>query len=286
MKILISGANGQLGQDLQKECQKRDVEAIATDFTLKNNFLNICDLKAVRDLITEKKPNAIINCAAYNDVDKAETEWEKAFIINGIGPKNLAVASNENRIPIIHFSTDYIFNGKKKEPYLISDEPEPLSKYGKSKLYGERMVSLLTSQFFIIRLSRVFGIGNTNFVKKVIDWSKEKEKIKIVEGQISSPSYTADLSKAILDLLNTRSFGIYHLTNSGFCSKFEWAEYILQNIGWKGELVLAESGEFNSAAERPEYSVLHNFPLKETIGYELPDWKDAVRRFLIEVKNA
>ena len=186
----------------------------------------------------------------------------------------------------MHFSTDYVFNGKKTEPYLISDEPEPLSKYGKSKLYGERMVSLLTSQFFIIRLSRVFGTGNTNFVKKVMEWSKENRKLKIVEGQISSPSYTVDLSKAIIDLLNTKSFGIYHLTNSGCCSKFEWAEFILKNIGWNGELELAGSGEFNSAAERPEYSVLHNFPLKETIGYELPDWKDAVKRFLKEGKSA
>jgi len=315
MKLLITGANGQLGQDLQKECKRRGIQYIATDYlegstlheapgaddscdvsrgtTYEPNanqpicqsanqllHLDITDLKSVRVAASQTNPDAIINCAAYNAVDKAEEDWENAFLVNAIGPKNLAIAANERGIPLMHFSTDYVFDGKKGNSYFVWDEPKPLSKYGQSKLYGEQLVSLLSNRIFIVRLSWVFGAGNTNFVKKILEWSKGKNELKIVDDQISSPAYTVDLSSAILDLLETKAYGIYHMANTGYCSRYEWAKYILELTRWKGKIVPVKSSDFKTAAQRPEFSAMNTFPLKETIGYELPDWKGATKRFL------
>ena len=323
MKILITGANGQLGQDLQKECDRRGIEYIATDYLARGALhvalgleslrheqqatshepnsnlpisesakellhLDITDLKSIRELVSSTRPDAIINCAAYNAVDKAEEDWRNAFSVNAIGPKNLAITANEFKIPLMHFSTDYVFDGKKGSPYFVWDEPKPLSKYGQSKLYGEQLVSLFSNRCFVVRLSWVFGAGNTNFVKKVLEWSNDKEELKVVDDQISSPSYTVDLSGAIIDLLQTGAYGSYHMTNTGYCRRYEWAKYVLELTGWKGRIIPVKSTEFNTPAERPGFSAMDSFPLKKTIGYELPDWKDATKRFLkylAEVKN-
>lgn len=295
MKILITGAKGQLGQDLQIECGRRRIEYIATDFladggstNLPNSesakellHLDITDLKSVRETVLQTNPDAIINCAAYNAVDKAEEDWKNAFLVNAIGPKHLAIAADEREIPLMHFSTDYVFDGKKGSPYFVWDEPKPLSKYGESKLYGEQLVSLLSNRIFIVRLSWVFGVGNTNFVKKILEWSKGKNELKVVDDQISSPAYTVDLSRAIIDLLEKGAYGIYHMANKGYCSRYEWAKYILELTGWKGKIVPVKSSDFKTAAQRPEFSAMDTFPLKETIGYELPEWKDATKRFCI-----
>jgi len=318
MRILIAGANGQLGQDLQKECDRRGIDYVATDYlaggalhvacgseslddkpratshehgTDSSNLpncksakplthLDITDLKSVRDTVLRTNPDAIVNCAAYNAVDMAEEDWKNAFFVNAIGPKNLAIAASERGIPLMHFSTDYVFDGKKGSPYFVWDEPKPLSKYGQSKLYGEQLVSLFSNRCFVVRLSWVFGAGNSNFVKKILEWSKGKDELKVVDDQISSPAYTVDLSRAVVDLLETEAYGIYHMTNTGYCSRYEWAKYILELSGWKGKVIPVKSTEFKTAAQRPEFSAMDTFPLRETIGYELPDWKDATERFL------
>jgi len=323
MKLLITGANGQLGQDLQKECDRREIEYIATDYLAGRalhvahesesindvpramsheqnadstnppicqpanllTHLDITDLKSVREIVSQNSPDAIINCAAYNAVDKAEEDWKNAFSVNAIGPKNLAIAASEHGIPLMHFSTDYVFDGKKGSPYFVWDKPKPLSKYGQSKLYGEQLVSLFTNRCFIVRLSWVFGVGNTNFVKKILEWSKEKDELKVVDDQISSPAYTVDLSRAILDLLSTGCYGIYHMTNTGHCSRYDWAKYILELSGWKGRLISAKSSEFKTADQRPEFSAMDTFPLEETIGYELPHWIDATERFIDSIRR-
>lgn len=297
MRILITGANGQLGQDLQKELKRREIDFTPTDFlpNEKRHYdwqmaflggntmhLDITNLVEVKDFTKRARPDAIINCAAYNAVDKAEDDWKNAFSVNAIGPKNLAIAASEHGIPLMHFSTDYVFDGKKGSPYFVWDKPKPLSKYGQSKQYGEQLVSLFTNRCFIVRLSWVFGVGNTNFVKKILEWSKEKDELKVVDDQISSPAYTVDLSRAILDLLSTECYGVYQMANSGCCSRYDWAKYILELSGWKGRLISAKSSEFKTAAQRPEFSAMDTFPLEETIGYGLPDWKDATERFLEE----
>ncbi len=323
MNILITGANGQLGQDLQKECLRRGIDYVATDL-LKNSSrhaasstqssgstgnqqptnnnlsssdapncepqatgrvlnLDITDLHTVPKIVAETKPDAIINCAAYNAVDKAEEDWRNAFLVNSFGPRNLAIISEELKIPLMHFSTDAVFDGTKGSSYMIWDRPNPLSKYGQSKLFGETLVSQYSTRSFIVRLSWVFGKGNVNFVKKVIQWAEGTLELKGAYDQTSCPSYTIDLAKAILDLLSTGAYGLYHMTNSGFASRYEWAGEILRLSGWAGTVLPASSSEFESAAQRPKFSAMDCFPLRETIGYDMPHWKDGLKRFMKEL---
>ena len=282
MKLLITGSNGHLAKEIIKESEKRGYEYAAFD----HKALDITNLKKVREAIKDEKPDFVINCAAYNAVDKAEEDWKTAYLVNGIGPKNLAIACEENNCVLVHYSTDYVFDGQKNMPYTIADEPNPLNQYGKSKLLGEEFVQFLSTRFFLIRVSWVFGVGNeTNFAKKVLNWASKNETLKIVDDQISSPTYAVDLAKATLDLVRTGAYGLYHITSPEFCSRYEWAEYILKLTEWKGNLLSAKSKDFKTAAERPKYSFMESFPLKETIGYNLVGWREATERFIEEVNS-
>lgn len=279
MKILITGAGGQLGQDVAKFCESHNYEHIAAN----SKMLDITNPTAVAEFCSREVPDVIINCAAYNQVDQAEADWRDAYLVNGLGVKNLVLAANHLNATFVHYSTDYVFDGKSIRPYTIADRPHPLNRYGESKLLGEDIVRDLCDSYFLIRTSWVFGPGNTNFPKKVLEWSKTKEELKIVTDQVSTPSYTGDLAKATFDLLKSDYFGLCHLTNSGYCSRYEWAEYILKEIGWRGTLLPADSDEFPTNARRPRFSVLDNFGTAETIGYTLPSWEDATSRFLGEI---
>lgn len=276
MKFLITGANGQLAGEFIKFFQKTSHELTA----LGKDKLDISDLKAVSEVISQYKPDVVLNCAAYNDVDKAEADWQTAFLTNGVGVKNLALSCNKNDVILVHFSTDYVFDGSKEEPYTIADRPNPINKYGESKLLGEEMLKNHAERYYLIRASWVFGGRRHSFPKKLTEWASKSKKLRIVDDQISAPSYTADVVRAAIDILNTEEFGLYHITNSGFCSRYEWAEFVLKEISWDGRLEPAKSEEFKSPAKRPQFSVLDNFPIKETIGYLLPDWQDATERFL------
>ena len=278
MKVLITGAQGQLGQDIVNQCQFKGLECIAAN----SKTLDITDQKSVNVMVKTHKPDIIFNCAAYNAVDQAEAEWKKAFSVNGLGVKNLALAANENGSELVHYSTDYVFDGNSNRPYTIIDTPHPISRYGESKMFGENIVCDLCCEYFLIRVSWLFGRGDTNFVRKVIDWGREKSEIAVVDDQVSSPTYTVDLAKATFDLVATRSFGLYHITNAGACSRYDWARYILEKTGWTGKLLKVKSSEFNTPAQRPAYSVLDNFGTEETIGYTLPSWTDATSRYLKE----
>jgi len=281
MKILITGANGQLGQDIQKVCQQNSIEYIAAD----SRTLDISHDSEVQDFVKNNPMDAIINCAAYNAVDLAETEWKKAYRVNGLDVRNLAIAANSVDALLVHFSTDYVFDGVTRIPYTIADPPNPISRYGMSKLLGETMARDIADRFILIRTSWVFGKGNENFSKKILRWSENKTELKVVDDQIASPTYTSDLAKATLDVINKKSRGIYHITNSNYCSRYEWAEYILTKIGWNGKILRGSSDEFNSAARRPAFSVLDNFGTPEILGYSLPDWKDATERFFKELEG-
>ena len=281
MKFMVLGSNGQLAKEIIKELERRDIYFDAFN----HESLDIIDLRSVKEIIKTKKPDVVINCAAYNAVDKAEEDWKNAYLVNGIGPKNLAIACEENNAVLVHYSTDYVFDGRKNTPYTIADDPNPLNLYGKSKLLGERFVQSLSRRYFLIRVSWVFGTGNdTNFAKKVIKWSTKNDVIKVVDDQISSPTYAVDLAKATLDLIDTGAYGLYHMTSIEPCSRYEWAKYVLDLIGWKGKLVPAKSNEFKTAAMRPEYSFMDSFPMMQTIGYNLVDWKDMTKRFMEELK--
>lgn len=276
MKFLITGAKGQLAAEIIRTLKERSVEFIAPA----EADLDITDATRVFEVIEGYRPEVVINCAAYNAVDAAEEEWRKAFRINGTGVRNLANASQKAGAALAHFGTDFVFDGTKASPYTIVDSPNPLSKYGESKLLGEMYVRDLLQRFFLIRLSWVFGSGEFSFPTKVLQWASKNRKLRIVDDQTASPSYTGHLAKAVLDLIATEAFGLYHMTNAGHCSRYEWARFILEKTKWRGELAPAKSDEFKTSAKRPAFTVLENFPLKETIGYELPAWQEATEEFL------
>ncbi|HOK94422.1 MAG TPA: dTDP-4-dehydrorhamnose reductase [Candidatus Pacearchaeota archaeon] len=272
MKFLITGAEGQLGEEFLKEAKKKKLNCLA----LTREELDITDFEKVQKVVEGARPDFLINCAAYNDVDRAEEDWKTAFLVNGIGPKNLAIAAQENNCVLVHYSTDYVFDGKKNSPYTIVDKPAPINKYGQSKLLGENFVKDFAGKYFLIRLSAVFGNNpKASFPLKILSWAKEKKELKIVDDQVFSPTFTGDVVKGTFDLIKSGEYGLYHMTNSGYCSRYEWAKYILEKIGWQGKILRAKSKDFQSAAKRPKFSVLDNFPLKEMEG-----WKEATERYL------
>jgi len=276
MKFLVSGAKGQLASDIAGALRGRSAEFFAPD----EKELDITNQAMVTAAVEGCRPDVIINCAAYNAVDEAEDQWRKAFMINGVGVRNLALAAVKTGAVLVHFSTDYVFDGAKDRPYTIADNPGPLSRYGESKLLGEMYARDLTDKFFLVRLSWVFGAGAFSFPLKLLQWAAGRKELKIVDDQIACPAYTGHLAAALLDLIDTGAFGLYHMTNTGFCSKYEWAKFILDSAGWRGELLPAKTADFNSPAERPAFSALDCFPLQETIGYSLPTWQEATEEFM------
>ena len=279
MKVLLTGAEGQLGKDFQKIFDNKQIDYYAEDLDL-----NITDYESLKEYVSNKHISHIINCAAYNEVDKAEEDWETAFAVNGEGVKNLALIAKQIDAVLVHYSTDYVFDGKKGESYTITDQPKPISKYGESKVMGEQMTQKFAPKYFLIRTSWLFGLANENFVTKVLKWSQTNKELKIVNDQISCPTYSLDLAKASLDLIKTENYGLYHITNSELCSRYEWAEYILNTVKWKGKIISTLSSQFKTAAKRPFISVLNSCNLEEVIGYKLPNWQDATKRYLKEKK--
>jgi len=283
MKILITGAGGQLGQDFQKLFEKEGIEYIPTDFKEEYTKLDITNLREVIKFAKETKPDVIINCAAYNAVDKAEVEWKIAYNINGLAVRNLAIAASYINAFLVHYSTDYVFDGKKGISYTIFDTPNPLSKYGESKYLGEKLLSTFYDNFALIRTSWVFGKGNVNFAKKVIEWFKNNKSLSFVVDEVSAPTYTVDLANATWGIIRQKARGLYHISNGGECSRYEYGKYILEKIGYDGEIRKAYQKDFNLPAKRPKYSKLDNFGLFETTNFKMPEWKDAVDRFLKEI---
>jgi dTDP-4-dehydrorhamnose reductase len=279
MKLLITGSKGQLGQDLQKACRTRRIDFTAGDI----EEFDITDLNLMREVIGGERPSAVVNCAAYNEVDRAETEFEAACRVNALGPQNVAIAAEEAGVPIVHFSTDFVFDGAKKAPYTVDDRPNPICRYGESKLQGEQAVASHSTRFFLIRLSWVFGISGINFPKKVLEWAQNRSAIKVVTDQVSCPSYTADLAGPILDLLRLGAFGTYHLTNQGYCSRYEWARFVIGRVRPEVAVEPAGSDEFENAARRPAFSALDSAPLEDVLGRLPPDWQNATERFLKEM---
>jgi dTDP-4-dehydrorhamnose reductase len=276
MNIVITGAGGQLGRDMVRVCSEKGLPVHAAE----SRHLDITDYPAVKDYLTRHRCDLLINCAAYNAVDEAEQNWKTAYGVNGLGVRNLALAMNECGGTLVHYSTDFVFDGESSRPYTIADSPHPINRYGESKLLGEKFVRDLSDRYYLVRVSWVFGPGNVNFVKKVMVWSRTSTELRIVNDQVSSPTYTRDLAKATLDLVKTGMYGLYHITNDGYCSRYEWAVHILDLLGWEGKIIPVSSREFPTPARRPGFSVLDNFGSPEILGYSLPDWKDATRQFL------
>lgn len=276
--VLLTGANGQLGTDFKKLFEIEAIEYLATDY----KELDITNKEAVKNFVKDKKIDIIINCAAYNNVDKAEEEKEFCYQLNTEAPKNLAIVAKEIGAIFVTYSTDFVFDGEKNSPYVEEDKVNPLCVYAQSKADGEKAVLETYEKSFVIRTSWVFGIGNNNFNKQVINWSKTRDELNIVDDQVSSPTYSWDLAFYSWKLMKTNKFGLYHLSNGGECSKYEQAKYVLESIGWKGRLGKAKTKDFNLLAKRAKYSKLSSEKAEKIIGRKMPDWKNGIDRFLKE----
>lgn len=277
-RVLVTGAAGMLGRAVTAEFGRRGEEVLS----LSRRELDITDPAAVRSALWQLRPRVVVNCAAFTDVDGAEASRERAFLVNGLGPGNLALACREVNAVLVHVSTDYIFDGRKGEPYVVYDPPNPLNAYGKSKLWGERAVAEAGGRCFIVRTSWLFGPGGRNFVETMLRIGRERGAARVVSDQRGCPTYTVDLARAIADLLESGRYGTYHVTNSGSTTWYEFAAAIFKLAGLEVELAPCSTAEFPRPAQRPLYSVLDPFPLKETTGYLLPPWVDALERYLSE----
>ena len=277
--ILITGANGQLGYDFQRLFKSENIDFIATDV----NDLDITDINKIREFVKDKNIDMIINCAAYNNVDKAEDEVEICTKLNTQAPYELSIVAREIGSDFVTYSTDFVFDGAKNSPYTEKDTPNPLSVYGKTKLEGEKKVLASYDRSFVIRTSWVFGVANNNFNKQVMNWSKSKDILSIVDDQISSPTYSKDLAYYSWELIKTKKYGLYHLSNGGEASKYDQAKYVLDKINWCGTLNPAKTSDFNLKAKRAPYTKLDSSKIEKIINKKIPNWKEGIDRFLAEL---
>ena len=276
MKILITGSKGQLGLELTKQLEKeKKYEIIATD----RDELNIIDINSVNEFLLNNKPDVVINCAAHTAVDLCETDIENAYKINAIGPRNLAVVCEKIGAKLVQVSTDYVFDGNGTRPYREDDTTCPNSIYGTSKLMGENFVREFCSRYFVVRTAWLYGEGN-NFVRTMLKLAETNSELNVVNDQFGSPTSTVDLAKAIIDLMTTEHYGVYHGTCEGQCSWYDFAKKIfeIKNIDIKVNPVTSE--EFKRPAPRPAYSVLDNFMLKLVGLNSFRTWEKSLEEYL------
>lgn len=276
MRVLVTGAGGMLGRDVVEEMGNRGYAVIP----LTRAALDITDGKAVKEALFRHGPEAVINCAAYTKVDQAEEEYRQALKVNALGVRNLALACRETGAVLVHISTDYVFGGRHDKPWGIYDRRNPINAYGRSKYLGERFLETIAPKYFLVRTSWLFGKHGPNFVDTILKLARERECLTVVDDQWGCPTYTRDLSRALADLLASGYYGVYHITNRGATTWYRFAREILAVAGLNTPVKPVTSAEFPRPAQRPAYSVLDPFPLEETIGYLLPPWQDALRRYL------
>lgn len=275
-KIIVTGCNGQLGRAVN-EFYKNDPEIsfVNTDV----DELDITDIDAVLKLVREVQPYAIINCAAFTAVDACETQYEKAFAINAIGPRNLAIAARETGAKLMHISTDYVFDGKGTKPYVETDATAPASAYGSTKLAGEKFVEQFAEKYFILRTAWLYGDGK-NFAKTMLKLAETHDVVRVVNDQFGSPTSTVELTKAIAALLFTDNYGIFHATCEGSCSWADFAAEIFRLAGKQTKVEGISTEEYGSVTPRPLYSVLDNRMFRLTTDFTFADWQDAIAVYL------
>lgn len=280
MKVLVTGAAGMLGQAVVAEFGRRDADVAP----FSRADLDIAELGRMLEILRAVRPDIVVNCAAYTDVDGAESNREEAFRINGLGVRNLALACRETRAGIVHISTDYVFNGDKEKSYGVYDHRYPVNAYGETKLWGEKVLAGLLDCCYLVRTSWLFGPGGRNFVSTIRDLGREAlsagRALRVVDDQRGSPTYTVDLARAIADLVLTGCYGTYHMTNQGVTTWYRFALRIFEVAGIPVDMTPVATSDFPRPARRPRNSTLDPFPLEETIGYLLPTWEDALQRYL------
>ena len=283
MKVLVTGVKGQLGYDVVKECEKRGIEAIGVDV----EEMDITDAAACERVITEAKADAVIHCAAYTAVDAAEDNEDLCRKVNAEGTRNIAEVCRKLDIKMMYFSTDYVFNGQGERPWEPDDPREPLNVYGQTKYEGELAVQELLEKYFIVRIAWVFGVNGKNFIKTMLRLGRERGAVSVVDDQIGSPTYTYDLARLVVDMIQTDRYGIYHATNEGLCSWYEFACQIFKAAGMNQVKVTpVDSTAFPAKAKRPHNSRMDKSKLAENGFDPLPSWEDALERYLKEILPA
>lgn len=282
MKVLVTGVNGQLGYDVVNELKKRNHIAVGVDIA----EMDITNKKDVETVISDVNPDAVIHCAAWTAVDLAEDNEDKVMNVNANGTENIALVCKKNNIKMMYISTDYVFDGQGEKPW----EPDckdykPLNVYGKSKLAGELAVSNNLSRYFIVRIAWVFGKNGKNFIKTMLNVGKTHPEVKVVNDQIGTPTYTYDLARLLVDMIETDKYGYYHATNEGgYISWYEFTKEIYKQAGLNTKIIPVTTKEYGlSKAKRPFNSRLDKTKLVENGFMPLPNWQDALNRYLKEI---
>jgi dTDP-4-dehydrorhamnose reductase len=278
MKVLVTGANGQLGYDVVERLKKLNIEHIGVD---RQDF-DLTNEEQTKSFILNYKPDVVIHCAAYTAVDKAEDEKDICYAVNVLGTRYIAQACAKIQAKMVYISTDYVFDGEGEKPFEITDEPRPINYYGKTKYEGELEVKKYLDNAFIIRVSWVFGINGNNFVKTMLKLGKEREQLNVVSDQIGSPTYTYDLAKLISDMIFTEKYGTYHATNEGVCSWYEFACEIFKLVGIDVLVNPIKTEDYPTRAMRPKNSKLSKESLNSF--YRLPTWQDSLKKYIYQMK--
>ena len=281
MKVMLIGAGGQLASDLRKALERETIIPLA------HADLDITDAAAIRRAFESHRPQVVVNTAAFHRVDDCESQVEKAFRVNSFAVRDLALACLEWDATLVHFSTDFVFGGDKSDPYIETDRPQPLNVYGASKLAGEYLVSATLGKCFLIRTCGLYGLGGSkskgaNFVETILRKAAEGKPLRVVSDQVITPTYTVDLARKVAELIRSDGYGLYHISNNGSCSWFEFARRALELSGVKADLSPTTSKAYGAPTRRAPYSVLRNYRL-ECLGLDdLPVWEDALVRYLAE----
>ncbi len=281
MKILVTGVGGQLGYDVCKVLTARGIENKGADLA----DFDITDADATRDAIVRYRPDAVIHCSAWTAVDKAEDEPDRVRAVNVEGPRNIAAVCREIGAKMLYPSTDYVFPGTGEHFYEPDDPTGPLSVYGSTKLGGENAIKELLDCYFIVRISWVFGIHGSNFVKTMLRLAESRKEVNVVCDQIGSPTYTADLAELLCDMIITEKYGTYHATNEGICSWAEFAQTIFDMAGKPVKVNPILSSEYPTRATRPLNSRMSKEKLTAMGYHRLPSWQDALARYLKELQE-
>ncbi len=275
MKVLITGARGQLAREFQRLPDLYPYEVTALD----RERLDISNGGNVQKMLDVYSPDVVLNCAAYNLVDRAEEDYDSAFNVNAMGVRNLARGCNRINALLIHYSSDYVFDGSKQDFYTEEDSTNPINKYGESKLTGERFLKEETDNFLLFRVSWVFGEGRQNFLNKLQEWAKHKRVLKVAYDQISVPTSTRDIAHLTMFAINKGLRGLFHLTSGGYASRYEVARFSLEKLGMDNLVLPVPSSSFSSAAKRPYFSAMSNLKLSRALDVRIPDWRTGVESY-------
>lgn len=281
MKVFVTGVKGQLGYDVMRELKKRGMEGIGVDI----EEMDITDAESVERVISQAAPDAVIHCAAYTAVDAAEENEDLCRRVNAKGPENIARTCKKLGIKMLQVSTDYVFDGQGERPFQPDDPCDPKSVYGRTKYEGELAVMNNLEQYFIVRIAWVFGINGKNFVKTMLRLAETHDRLTVVCDQFGSPTYTYDLARLLVDMIQTEKYGIYHATNEGFCSWYDFACAIFEQAGKKIEVKPVTTAEYGAKAFRPANSRMSKDKLEENGFQRLPAWEDALKRYLKELRD-